>query len=38
MKSYDRILETFDKLGNQRIKEIGMLEEKDFSRERKMPF
>lgn len=38
MKAYDRILETFEKLDNNKIKEIGRLESKDFSRERKMPF
>jgi CHASE3 domain sensor protein len=38
MNAYDRILETFEKLDTPRIKEIGKLESKDFSRNKKMPF
>lgn len=38
MKAYDRMTETFEKLKTNRIKEIGKLEDKDFTRNRKMPF
>ncbi|WP_270568088.1 IS4 family transposase [Clostridium beijerinckii] len=38
MKAYDRILETFQKLDTSRIKQVGRLENKDFTRDRKMPF
>lgn len=38
MKAYDRILETFQKLDTPRIKQVGRLENKDFTRDRKMPF
>lgn len=38
MKAYDRMTETFEKLKTNRIKEIGKVEDKDFTRNRKMPF
>lgn len=36
--AYDRITKTFDQLSTERIKKIGRIEEKDFTRNRKMTF
>lgn len=36
--SYNRIIEVFEKLKSQKIKEIGRLTSKDFTRNRKMSF
>lgn len=38
MKAYNRMIETFEKLNTNRIKEIGKLKDSDFTRNRKMPF
>lgn len=38
MKAYDRMIKTFKKFDIDRIKEIGRIQKKDFTRERKMPF
>lgn len=36
--SYNRIIEVFAKLKSQKMKEIGWLTSKDFTRKRKMSF
>lgn len=38
MKAYDRMIKIFKKFDMDRIKEIGRIEKRDFTRERKMPF
>ncbi len=36
--SYNRIVEVFEKLKSQKMKEVGRLTSKDFTRNRKMSF